>query len=52
MRAIDGYVVCIGTVPLVALDNEIIAQPKFPYASLLPELLAVLRVHKLVRATP
>jgi hypothetical protein len=52
MRAIDGYVACIGTVPLVALDNEIIAQPKFPYASLLPQLLDVLRVHKLVRATP
>ena len=35
-------------VPLVALDNQIIAQPKFPYAQVLPKLLEVLRKQKLV----
>jgi hypothetical protein len=47
-RSIAGYVARLGTVPLVALDNEIIAQPKFRYEKLLPNLLAVLGQHDLV----
>jgi len=47
-RTIDGYTARIGAVPLVALDNEIIAQPKFPYAQVLPKLVEVLRKQKLV----
>jgi hypothetical protein len=42
-RRIDGYVARIGPIPLVALDNELISQPSFPYHSALPLFLAELR---------
>lgn len=37
-RIIDGYVGCVGQVPIIALDNEFIAQPKFSYDQALPQL--------------
>lgn len=37
-REIAGYVARLGAAPLVALDNEVIAQPTFPFEQLLPQL--------------
>lgn len=47
-REIKGYVDRIGDVPVVALDNEFIAQPKFSYYQALPQLFNELRIDHLV----
>src|SRR5205823_2154438 len=47
-RRIPGYIARIAKVPVVALDNEFIAQPSFPYEAALPLLLAELRRDRLL----
>jgi hypothetical protein len=42
-RRVEGFVARVGHVPVVALDNEVMAQPSFPYEQLLPGLLAELK---------
>jgi hypothetical protein len=47
-RRIHGYVGRIGDIPVVALDNEFISQPKFSYEQALPRLIEELRNESLV----
>jgi hypothetical protein len=47
-RRIDAYVGRIGNIPVVALDNEFIAQPMFSYEQALPRLIEELRNESLV----
>lgn len=49
-RRIRGYVARIAKIPLVALNNQFISQPWFPYNAALPLLLAELRREGLVES--
>jgi hypothetical protein len=48
LREVGGYFARIGKIPVVALDNEYVAQPTIPYAQSLPQLLAELQREGLV----
>jgi hypothetical protein len=48
-RRITGYVASVAKIPLVALDNEFLAQPAFSYDQALRALLRILEKEQLIR---